>query len=43
MSKPMGAQRVKSYPGGFALDQLGTFPTPGVAGCPVRHPVPAAH
>jgi hypothetical protein len=29
--------RVKSYPHGYALGELGTFPTPGVAGCPVRH------
>ncbi|HVK29846.1 MAG TPA: oxygenase MpaB family protein [Nocardioides sp.] len=29
--------RIKSYPGGYALGDLGTFPVPGVAGCPVRH------
>lgn len=29
--------RIKSYPGGYALADLGTFPVPGVAGCPVRH------
>ncbi|KRB80330.1 L-aspartate oxidase [Nocardioides sp. Root190] len=29
--------RVKSYPHGYALGALGTLPTPGVAGCPVRH------
>lgn len=29
--------RIKSYPDGFALDELGTFPVPGVGGCPVRH------
>lgn len=28
---------VRSYPDGFDLEQLGTFPTPGVAGCPVAH------
>ena len=34
---------VRSYPDGFEIEQLGTFPTPGVAGCPVRHaPGPAA-
>ena len=28
---------------GYDIEQLGTFPTPGVAGCPVRHaPGPAA-
>lgn len=34
--------RVKSYPHGYALGELGTFPTPGVAGCPVRHQPDAA-
>ena len=29
--------RIKSYPDGYALGDLGTFPVPGVAGCPVRH------
>ncbi|GHJ57691.1 peptidase [Nocardioides sp. OK12] len=34
---------VRSYPDGYEIEQLGTFPTPGVAGCPVRHaPGPAA-
>ena len=33
--------RVKSYPGDFTLGDLGTFPKPGVAGCPVRHTGPA--
>ncbi|GAA1511171.1 oxygenase MpaB family protein [Nocardioides humi] len=35
--------RIKSYPDGYRLDALGTFPVPGVGGCPVRHeaaPVP---
>ncbi|MBF4162348.1 oxygenase MpaB family protein [Nocardioides acrostichi] len=27
---------VRSYPDGFEIEQLGTFPVPGVAGCPVR-------
>lgn len=29
--------RIKSYPGGYDLEDLGTRPVPGVAGCPVRH------
>ena len=29
--------RIKSYPQGYSLAELGTFPVPGVAGCPVRH------
>ena len=28
---------VRSYPDGFRIEELGTFPVPGVAGCPVRH------
>ncbi len=28
---------VRSYPDGHVIERLGTFPTPGVAGCPVRH------
>lgn len=27
---------VRSYPDGFEIEQLGTFPVPGVAGCPRR-------
>lgn len=33
--------RIKSYPDGYRLADLGTFPVPGVAGCPVRHDAPA--
>lgn len=33
---------VRSYPDGHDVEQLGTFPVPGVAGCPVRHDTPAA-
>ncbi|WP_418060608.1 oxygenase MpaB family protein [Pimelobacter simplex] len=29
--------RIKSYPDGYRLADLGTFPVPGVGGCPVRH------
>lgn len=29
--------QIRSYPDGYDLEQLGTFPVPGVAGCPVRH------
>ncbi|MBM7518088.1 oxygenase MpaB family protein [Nocardioides nitrophenolicus] len=29
--------RIKSYPDGFDLADLGTFPVPGRGGCPVRH------
>lgn len=28
---------IRSYPDGHDVEQLGTFPIPGVAGCPVRH------
>ncbi|MFJ2420400.1 oxygenase MpaB family protein [Streptomyces brevispora] len=28
---------IKSYPGGYAVSALGTFPTPGTGGCPVPH------
>jgi len=28
---------IRSYPDGHDVEQLGTFPTPGIAGCPVRH------
>ncbi|WP_298748770.1 oxygenase MpaB family protein [uncultured Nocardioides sp.] len=28
---------LRSYPDGFRIEELGTFPVPGVAGCPVRH------
>jgi len=30
-------REVKGYPDGYDLDHLGTRPTPGVRGCPVRH------
>ncbi|CAM3261492.1 oxygenase MpaB family protein [Nocardioides dubius] len=29
--------QVRSYPDGYRIEELGTFPTPGLAGCPVRH------
>jgi hypothetical protein len=29
---------IKGYPNGYRLDRLGTWPTPGLGGCPVRHP-----
>ncbi|MEV0689011.1 oxygenase MpaB family protein [Streptomyces sp. NPDC050388] len=29
---------IKSYPNGYRLEDLGTHPVPGLAGCPVRHP-----
>ena len=28
---------IRSYPDGYDVERLGTFPVPGVAGCPVRH------
>ncbi|WP_093797415.1 oxygenase MpaB family protein [Streptomyces sp. Wb2n-11] len=28
---------IKSYPGGYTVANLGTFPTPGTGGCPVPH------
>ncbi|MFI8228329.1 oxygenase MpaB family protein [Streptomyces sp. NPDC085900] len=28
---------VKGYPDGYSLERLGTWPVPGVRGCPVRH------
>jgi hypothetical protein len=28
---------VRSYPDGYDVERLGSFPVPGVAGCPVRH------
>lgn len=28
---------IRSYPDGYRIEELGTFPVPGVAGCPVRH------
>lgn len=31
--------QIRSYPDGYDIEQLGTFPVPGVAGCPVRHDV----
>lgn len=32
---------IRSYPDGYDIEQLGTFPVPGVKGCPVRHEDPA--
>lgn len=32
---------IRSYPDGYDVRDLGTFPVPGVAGCPVRHDTPA--
>jgi hypothetical protein len=29
---------IRSYPDGYDVGQLGTFPVPGVKGCPVTHP-----
>ncbi|MFD3804473.1 oxygenase MpaB family protein [Streptomyces sp. NPDC058619] len=29
---------IKSYPGGYDVGELGTFPVPGAGGCPVPHP-----
>ena len=29
--------QIRSYPDGYDIEQLGTFPVPGVAGCPVSH------
>lgn len=29
--------QIRSYPNGYDIEQLGTFPVPGQAGCPVRH------
>lgn len=34
--------RIKSYPDGYDLADLGTRPVPGTAGCPVRHAPQAA-
>jgi hypothetical protein len=31
-------REIKGYPNGYRLDRLGTWPTPGLGGCPVRHP-----
>lgn len=28
---------IRSYPDGFSVEELGSFPRPGVGGCPVRH------
>lgn len=28
---------IRSYPEGFKVEEMGSFPTPGVRGCPVRH------
>ncbi|MFF9059469.1 oxygenase MpaB family protein [Streptomyces sp. NPDC101213] len=30
-------REIRSYPQGYRLEQLGTRPTPGLRGCPVRH------
>ncbi|MEU8652272.1 oxygenase MpaB family protein [Streptomyces sp. NPDC048737] len=30
-------REIRSYPDGYRLEQLGTRPTPGLRGCPVRH------
>ncbi|MEU6353395.1 oxygenase MpaB family protein [Streptomyces sp. NPDC047072] len=30
-------REVKGYPNGYRLDELGTWPVPGIRGCPVRH------
>lgn len=29
--------QIRSYPDGYRIEDLGTFPVPGRAGCPVRH------
>lgn len=29
--------QIRSYPDGYRVEELGSFPVPGVAGCPVRH------
>ncbi|GGV64369.1 hypothetical protein GCM10010512_33510 [Streptomyces thermoviolaceus subsp. thermoviolaceus] len=29
---------IKSYPNGYRVTDLGTWPVPGVRGCPVRTP-----
>jgi hypothetical protein len=29
--------QIRSYPDGYDVEQLGTFPVPGVGACPVRH------
>lgn len=31
-------REIKGYPNGYRLEELGTRPTPGTAGCPVRRP-----
>lgn len=31
---------IKGYPNGYEVAELGTFPTPGVRGCPVAHSRP---
>lgn len=33
---------IRSYPDGFRIEELGTRPVPGLAGCPVRHTDDAA-
>ncbi|MCB5178409.1 oxygenase MpaB family protein [Streptomyces antimicrobicus] len=35
-------REIKSYPGGYDVGELGTFPVPGKGGCPVPHPRRAA-
>lgn len=34
---PAPLPHVRSYPDGYDVERLGTFPVPGVGGCPVRH------
>ena len=31
------SRNIRSYPDGYRVEQLGTFPVPGAAGCPVPH------
>lgn len=43
-SKPHYARQnpeIKGYPDGYEIPALGTFPTPGLGGCPVPHRRPA--
>ncbi|MGC5342015.1 oxygenase MpaB family protein [Streptomyces sp. DT24] len=40
-SRPHHARQnpeIKGYPNGYELSELGTFPTPGIGGCPVPRP-----
>jgi hypothetical protein len=34
--------QIRSYPDGYRVEELGTFPVPGQNGCPVRHSDPAS-